>query len=71
MVSLVGLDGFESLGRDGWAGSAIDTGTVAGSGPRARVSKPSRARNAVERRPRRRSGAVGVAGFGGARAGRP
>ncbi len=68
---LVGLDGFESLDRDGGAGSGVDACTVAGSGPRVRVSKPSRARNAVERWFRRRSGAAGMAGFGGARAGRP
>jgi hypothetical protein len=64
VVSLVGLDGFESLGRDGGAGAAVDAGTVAGSGPRARVSKPSRARNAVERWAGRRSGSVGAAGSG-------
>ena len=68
---LVGLDGFESLDRDGGAGAAGEFTTEADADARSRVSKPSRARNAVERRFRRRSGAVGLAGFGGARAGRP
>ena len=68
---LVGLDGFESLDRDGGAGASGEFTTEADSDARSRVSKPSRARNAVERRFRRRSGAVGLAGFGGARAGRP
>ena len=64
MVPLVGLDGFESLGRDGGAGTGVDVGTASGSGARARVSKPSRARNAVERWAGRRSGSVGAAGSG-------
>ena len=68
---LVGLDGFESPDRDGGAGSCVDVSTDVGADTRSGVSKPSRARNAVERRFRRRSGAVGLAGFGGARDGRP
>lgn len=54
---LVGLGGFESLGRDGGEGDAVGEIADAGADTRARVSKPPRTRNEVERWLRRGSGA--------------
>ena len=68
---LVGLWCWESLRRVGDAGAGVLFLDAAGAGARLRVSQCHRARNAVERWAGRRSGAWGLAGLGGARAGRP